>query len=384
MASDDKDYMYSESLADRVTKYITRGGRPEYQTATEHPRTLSVYNEPYAKQNGAPLGTFEFYKSDDGTYTKGAGRSNYLDPYAKYAAEMDTTIAIQAPKVKIDGNGLTIQGTADTLKSPIIQQIEKELQTLKGSDLQSEEVKGAIDALNEEIRKSYKNWAVEESFGWTPEEFADYQRLIQAVNVANPMSSKEYFIAKRPGADFYYEEDSDEMMKKTPKEWIDYWKQNFTTDQRTQMFKQSLQSDDPYERVMALIMSKGGDKAIYGYDFPEYVGKFFETTWDNMSLSPKGIARTVGTSNDVKRVEDLSKEKGLNLTSVLKDAESMSWNADDNLIITPWTEDEESFNKMKEEVKGKTWRELSDVQKLFVIELGVFYSLSRQIIIFSI
>ena len=371
MASDDKDYMYSESLADRVTKYITRGGRPEYQAATEHPSTLSVYNEPYAKQNGAPLGTFEFYKSDDGTYTKGAGRSNYLDPYAKYAAEMDTTIAIQAPKVKVDENGLTIQGTADTLKSPIIQQIENELQTLKGSDLQSEEVKGAIDALNEEIRKSYKNWAVEESFGWTPEEFADYQRLIQAVNVANPMSSKEYFIAKRPGGDFYYEENSDEMMKKTPQEWINYWKQNFTTDQRTQMFKQSLQSDDPYERVMALIMSKGGDKAIYGYDFPEYVGKFFETTWDNMSLFPKGIARTVGTSNDVKRVEDLSKKKGLDLTSVLKDAESMSWNSDDNLIITPWTKDEESFNKMKEEVKGKTWRELSDIQKLFVIELGV-------------
>ena len=371
MASDDKDYMYSESLADRVTKYITRGGRPEYQAATEHPSTLSVYNEPYAKQNGAPLGTFEFYKSDDGTYTKGAGRSNYLDPYAKYAAEMDTTIAIQAPKVKIDGNGLTIQGTADTLKSPIIQQIENELQTLKGSDLQSEEVKGAIDALNEEIRKSYKNWAVEESFGWTPEEFADYQRLIQAVNVANPMSSNELFVAKRPGADFYYEENSDEMMKKTPQEWINYWKQNFTADQRTQMFKQSLQSDDPYERVMALIMSKGGDKAIYGYDFPEYVGKFFETTWDNMSLFPKGIARTVGTSNDVKRVEDLSKKKGLDLTSVLKDAESMSWNSDDNLIITPWTKDEESFNKMKEEVKGKTWRELSDIQKLFVIELGV-------------
>lgn len=371
MASDDKDYMYSESLADRVAKYITRGGRPEYQTATEHPSTLSVYNEPYAKQNGAPLGTFEFYKSDDGTYTKGAGRSNYLDPYAKYAAEMDTTIAIQAPKVKIDGNGLTIQGTADTLKSPIIQQIENELQTLKGSDLQSEEVKGAIDALNEEIRKSYKNWAVEESFGWTPEEFADYQRLIQAVNVANPMSSKEYFIAKRPGADFYYEKNSDEMMKKTPQEWINYWKQNFTADQRTQMFKQSLQSDDPYERVMALIMSKGGDKAIYGYDFPEYVGKFFETTWDNMSLFPKGLARTIGTSNDVKRVEDLSKKKGLNLTSVLKDAKSMSWNSDDNLIITPWTKDEESFNKMKEEIKGKTWRELSDVQKLFAIELGV-------------
>lgn len=371
MASDDKDYMYSDSLVDRVTKYITRGGRPEYQNATEHPSTLAVYNEPLAKQNGAPLGTFEFYRDDDGTYTKGAGRSNYLDPYAKYAAEMDTSIAIQAPKVKINGDKLTIQGTADTLKSPIIQQIENELQTLKGSDLSSAEVKGAIDALNTEIRNSYKNWAVEESFGWTPEEFADYQRLIQAVNTNNPMQSTEYFIAKRPGADFYYEEDSDEMMKKTPQEWINYWKEIFTADQRNELLRKSLQSDDPYERVMALIMSKGGDKAIYGYDFPEYVGKFFETTWDNMSLFPKGIARTIGTSNDVKRVEDLSKKKGLDLSEALKNVDSMSWHADDNLIITPWTKDEESFNKMKEEVKGKTWRELSDVQKVFVLELGV-------------
>lgn len=371
MASDDKDYMYSESLADRVTKYLTRGGRPEYQTATEHPKTLSVYDDPFAKQNGAPLGTFEFYKNDNGTFTKGVGRSNYLDPYAKYAAQMDTSISIQAPKVKIEGNGLTIEGTADTMKSPIIQQIENELQTLKGSDLQSEEVKGAINALNEEIRKSYKNWAVEESFGWTPEEFADYQRLIQAVNTKNPMQSGELFYAKRPGGDFYYEENSDEMMKKTPQEWIDYWKKIYSTDERTQMFKKSLESDDPYERVMALIMSKGTDKVIYGYDFPEYIGKFFETAWDNMSLFPKGVTRTVGTSNDVKRVEDLSKKKNLNLTSILKDIETMSWSADGGEIIMPWTKDEESFNRMKEEVKGKTWRELSDVQKLFVIELGV-------------
>ena len=63
-------YMDATSIEDRVTKYITQGGRPEYQNATSHPKTLSVYNEPYAKKNGKEYGTFEFYKAADGSYTR--------------------------------------------------------------------------------------------------------------------------------------------------------------------------------------------------------------------------------------------------------------------------------------------------------------------------
>lgn len=63
-------YAGSGSVTRRVTDYITLGGRPEYQNATSHPKTLSVYNEPYAKQNGAEYGTFEFYKTPQGSYTR--------------------------------------------------------------------------------------------------------------------------------------------------------------------------------------------------------------------------------------------------------------------------------------------------------------------------
>lgn len=68
-------YTDAESLSMRVTQYITQGGRPEYQNATSHPKTLSVYNEPYAKQNGKEYGTFEFYKAPDGTFTRDLTRA---------------------------------------------------------------------------------------------------------------------------------------------------------------------------------------------------------------------------------------------------------------------------------------------------------------------
>lgn len=68
-------YTDAESLSMRVTQYITQGGRPEYQNATSQPKTLSVYNEPYAKQNGKEYGTFEFYKAPDGTFTRDLTRA---------------------------------------------------------------------------------------------------------------------------------------------------------------------------------------------------------------------------------------------------------------------------------------------------------------------
>ena len=63
-------YGGAKSLEQRVTQYITQGGRPEYQEATSQPKTFTVYNQPYAKQNGAEFGTFEYYKAPDGTYTR--------------------------------------------------------------------------------------------------------------------------------------------------------------------------------------------------------------------------------------------------------------------------------------------------------------------------
>lgn len=280
---------------------------------------------------------------------------NNTDPYAKAGKDISEALAAQAPKVSVENGQINISAPQAVLDSPLVSQIEQQLQTLKGSDLSSPEVTNAIDALNKEIQQSLNDWMVEETFGWTPEEFSDYQRAIQIVNVANPLNSKETLKAKRPGADFYYNEDGT-IMEKTPQEWIDYWREIFDTDQRTDMFLQSLSSDDPYERVMALIMSKGAESPIYGYDAGERIGQGLEAFRNQMARFPYGIYRLVATSNDVKRVEEFEKKLGLKTEDFVN-------------LYMPNTE--EKFEKVKEEISGKTWGELSDVQKAFLVELGV-------------
>lgn len=280
---------------------------------------------------------------------------NNTDPYAKAGKDISEALTAQAPKVSVQDGQINISAPQAVLDSPLVSQIEQQLQTLKGSDLSSPEVTNAIDALNKEIQQSLNDWMVEETFGWTPEEFADYQRTIQVVNVANPMNSKELLKAKRPGGDFYYNEDGT-IMEKTPQEWIDYWREIFNTDQRTDMFLESLSSDDPYERVMALIMSKGSENPIYGYDAGERIGQGLEAFRNQMARFPYGIFRLVATSNDVKRVEDFEKKLGLKTEDFVN-------------LYMPDTE--EKFEKIKEEISGKTWGELSNVQKAFLVELGV-------------
>lgn len=285
---------------------------------------------------------------------------NNTDPYAKAGKDISEALAAQAPKVSIKDGQINISAPQAVLDSPLVSQIEQQLQTLKGSDLSSPEVTNAIDALNKEVQQSLNDWMVEETFGWTPEEFADYQRAIQIVNVPNPLNSKETLKAKRPGGGFYtYPEGHEKagiVMELTPQEWINYWREIFNTDQRTDMFINSLQSDDPYERVMALIMSKGSQNPIYGYDPGERIGQGLEAFRKEMSKFPYGIFRLVSTSNDVRRVEDFEKKLGLKTKDFIN-------------LYTPKTEEE--FERVKEEIKGKTWKELSDVQKAFLVELGV-------------
>lgn len=299
------------------------------------------------------------------------------DPYSRLGKQIDSVIDIQAPKVEIKDNGITISAPQKVLDSALVKQIDSQLQTLKGADLNSAEVANAIDALNKDIQDNMRNWMVESEFGWTPEEFADYRRAIQIVNVANPMSSKETLKIKRPGGggDFYrYSEDDEkagQIMELTPQEWIDYWRKIFTTDQRYEMFKASLEADDPYERMMALIMSKGDENPIYGFDPGERIAQGLSAFQENTHLFPKGVVRTLGASNDVKRLEELIKNTELDWQLALQTSKFMSWNAEDGVIISEWTKDEDSFNKMKDDISGKSWDELSDLQRLFVLEVGV-------------
>lgn len=346
MARDEKDYMTNPSLIQRVTSYITQGGRPEYQEATEHPKTLSVYNEPYAKQNGAALGTFEYYVDDAGRLTKGIADAGISDPFTKINSQIDMNVSLQAPKVKIDGNRVVVQAPKEILSSPLVSQIKEELRTLKGSDLKSAEVQNAIKALNEEISTGLKDSLLNSATGWTRDQYNDYQYARQSVAGTNPMRSSN----KIKG----YDKDGNIIMK-TPQEWVDYYRQFYNTDERGKAYEKSFYSSDPYERTMALVMGQGNKVPVYGFDAAERMGEGWKAFVNQMGKFPEGMLRLLAEDNDTRRLEGIVNNKKIPIESMRK------FNVN--------TEDE--FNAKKESIKGKSWDELSDDDKAFIAILGV-------------
>lgn len=346
MARDEKDYMTNPSLIQRVTDYITQGGRPEYQEATEHPKTLSVYNEPYAKQNGAALGTFEYYVDDNGRLTKGVADMGISDPFTKINSQIDMNVSLQAPKVKIDGNRVVVQAPKEILSSPLVSQIKEELRSLKGSDLKSAEVQNAIKALNEEISTGLKDSLLNSATGWTRDQYNDYQYARQSVAGTNPMRSSN----KIKG----YDKDGNIIMK-TPQEWVDYYRQFYNTDERGKAYEKSFYSSDPYERTMALVMGQGNKVPVYGFDTAERMGEGWKAFVNQMGKFPEGTLRLLAEDNDARRLEGIVNNKRIPIESMRK------FNVN--------TEDE--FNAKKESIKGKSWDELSDDDKAFIAILGV-------------
>lgn len=346
MARDEKDYMTNPSLIQRVTSYITQGGRPEYQDATEHPKTLSVYNEPYAKQNGAALGTFEYYVDDAGRLTKGIADMGISDPFTKINSQIDMNVSLQAPKVKVDGNRVVVQAPKEILSSPLVSQIKEELQSLKGSDLKSAEVQNAIKALNEEISTGLKDSLLNSATGWTRDQYNDYQCARQSVSGTNPMKSSN----KIKG----YDKDGNIIMK-TPQEWVDYYRQFYNTDERGKAYEKSFYSSDPYERTMALVMGQGNKVPVYGFDAAERMGEGWKSFVNQMGKFPEGTLRLLAEDNDTRRLEGIVNNKKIPIESMRK------FNVN--------TEDE--FNAKKESIKGKSWDELSDDDKAFIAILGV-------------
>lgn len=269
------------------------------------------------------------------------------DPYSHYTKKLSELASSQAPKVGVSGDKITISAPQTILDSPYVSQLEKELQSLKGSDLKSAEVTNAIDTLNKEIQANITNAMIEESIGWTPEEYGDYQYAIQTISDTNPMRSSN----KIKG----YDKDNKIVMK-TPQEWVDYYRQVYNTDERTEALLKSAQADNPYARTMYLVLAQGKNSAKYGWDYGEKIGQGFSAAWNQLKKFPEGVFRTFGSGSDsaTHRVEQLMDDLKIPVESL------RSFN-----IV-----DEDAFNQKKQELEGKAWSELSDDDKAFLVELG--------------
>lgn len=273
------------------------------------------------------------------------------DPYSQES--LGDYVSSSAPKVLIDGEKITISAPENTLSSPFVNQLKKELSSLKGVNLKSPEVKNAIDQLNKEIQTNYTE-SLKEAIGWTQQEYEDYQRAIQATSTTNPMKSSDYLKWGPNGKPIT--DEKGEIILKTPKEWTEYWRNNYNADERTELFLNSLQSNNPYERTMALVMAgPGGTNPVYGYTQDEQLGQVFRSIQSEMGKFPEGLFRLLSEDNNTRRVEAL--QKSLNIpTESLRNFDVIN---------------NEQFESKKSDISGKSWNELSDNEKAFVLEVGV-------------
>lgn len=271
---------------------------------------------------------------------------NFSDPFLKVGQDIDRTISLQAPKIDIVNNKITVSAPQEVLSSPLVAQVKEELQSLKGADLNSPETQNAIKALNEEVQNSIKDSMLQASTGWTRDQYNDYQYARQSVRTTNPMRSSNKIKGK--------DKDGNIIMK-TPQEWIDYYRRFYNTDERTEAFKKSFMSSDPYERTMALVMGQGDSTPVYGFDTAERLGQGWKAFVNQMGKLPEGTFRLLAEDNDTKRLDGIVNNKKIPVESMRK------FNVN--------TEDE--FNAKKESIKGKSWDELSDDDKAFIAILGV-------------
>ena len=324
------------------------------KSATEKGRKQEEYSEGVKDriEDGKEINTEAYEKALKESGYSHTDAVNYwkdpsnADPYSYYTKEVSNIVSQQAPKVEISNGKVTISGTKDVLSSPYTQQIREELQALKGSNLDSAEVRNAIDALNGEIQTGLANAAIEQTLGWTADQYKDYQYAIQTISGNNPMSSSN----KIKG----YDKDKKIIMEKTPQEWVDYYRSVYNTDERTDAIYDSAKANNPYERTMYLVLTQGGDKAVYGFDYGEKVGQGLSAAWNQIKKFPEGTFRNIFEGNDTKTVEKFAKELNISKEALL-----------DFSIVN-----EEKFNEKVESLKDKTWDKLSEKDKAFLLLLG--------------
>ena len=268
------------------------------------------------------------------------------DPYAQASKEIAKTVSAQAPKIAISNGKMTISAPQEVLDSPVVKQLQEELKSLKGADLNSTEVANAVQALNDEVQTTFSNAAIEQTFGWTPEEFNDYQYAIQSVSGTNPMKSTN----KIKG----YDKDGN-VVEKTPQEWVKYYQENYNVDERTDALTDSAQSNNPYARTMSLVLMQGHDSPVYGFSAADQAQQGLAAFGNQMLKLPEGLFRLITEDNNTKRVESLAKDMGITSEALRKFNIS----------------NEERFDAKKKELQNKSWGQLSDDDKAFLLLLGV-------------
>lgn len=254
----------------------------------------------------------------------------YTNEFAGKRASEYPTFSLSDGKVKLSGSSSLIKSDIVSSASDLIKDY------YKGADLSveqnAESLQTALDKINEQIKSQlqYQEYAdFLDKSGFSDEAYRNYAL---AKSETDPTTTTNLLNSKKKIAG--YDKDGNLLTgdkAKTPAEWLTYWKENFTPEQRVQLWLDSLDAlsrgetdDDLYKGIPYLIMGVtetenvparimntinpfdeegwGGDSAekaaqratvnipIYGFDDVDHPDVFWDSFW---STNKEALGRFV-------------------------------------------------------------------------------------------
>lgn len=309
------------------------------------------------KGDSDPVGQ-KVYRNSDGTY------STLPSDLTK---AVDTISSSYTPKIKIkdDGSGLILSGSKTALQSDLANELRGYLSdALQYQDLKSENVAKIIEELNADIADQVRRSVVENGVKGDYEAYKDYAHTMEVMTSTNPMK-KTGDKNKIAG----YTKDG-KVEYKTPQEWIDYYRENYSSTERANLFSGAalLMSQEPDDESKIdfrlwtpyLVMSggEGGDKPLYGFDAWEKIQAGATEFMNEASAKliegmDKGVLRATSFVLDAdgyrrrNHLNDIA--KGLGRGDITSDE-------------VPWISEEE-YNKKINDIIGKKYDDLTDGEK---------------------
>lgn len=261
---------------------------------------------------------------------------SYMSDFLSNTTERVINDAV--PTFSIENGRIKITGTEEARTSAIANDAKKALSSaLTGVDLSLPAASQVVDEMNKSIRGNVMDYLATQVYGFeNTDDYNNYLLAVQEARRENPTQSTYYITG--------YDKDGN-LVRKTFAEWLDYWKEAYSTDERVDLFAKSAASNYGYDRIPYIIMSGGGDRgnAVYGFDTGENLSLGIYAIGQEITKLPHGITQQV--SETVNHMDDV-----LKVYSMLDFTVDPASNKD-KLTSAPQVTEEE-FNRILEKYKG--------------------------------
>lgn len=261
------------------------------------------------------------------------------------------------PTFSVSNGKIKISGTEQALASSIAADAKKALSSsLIGVDLGTEAAQQVIDQMNESLKSSAIEYIATKAYGFQDTtDYNNYLLALQEARKTNPTNSTYYITARDKNGN---------LVRKTFKEWIEYWRSEYKTDERVDLFSKSANSSYGYDRIPYILMSGGREKgrALYGFDPGEYISLGVYNTAAQIAKLPHGLTQSAS-----KFLSGLNTSISLLSELGVEDA--------DSLIVSASNVSEKMFNDILRKFEGHGpvkggLDELTDREKAILV-LGV-------------